>query len=200
MELLFLISGATFAIAGYGVYFKQIQHSTTSKVRPNRWSWFIWSIATLFETITYSVISEDIWKIIVFGISVLACIFITIRIWKKAETKLPDTTEAISVIACILALVIWFVYQSAWWAHVVLLISLPIAFIPTYRDAWDDYRTEYTMAWVWWSLSDLCVLTLIIARLNKSEELPYAIIEFVSHFMVVAIVALRKVHVKSQIL
>ncbi len=189
LQYIILTCAAIFAILGYRNYFKKI---SSNEIQPNRWSWLIWSFATILETITYDAVSEDPIKSIIFYIASVSCVIITIKIWNKSARKKPDdASEIFSVVMCLVAVIIWVSFNSAWWAHLVLLVSLPIAFIPTYKDAWKNYKSENCAAWWLWSIGDLFALLLILLRFDKAQEVPYAVIEFVCHALVVAIVVMR---------
>ena len=195
MEYILFVGAAICSLAGYYTYFRKI---TKNSITPNRWSWLIWSFATLLETITYDAVSDDVVKTIIFYISSVACILITIKIWRKAQWKRPDDwSEICSVVASFAAILIWIIFHQAWWAHAILLVSLPIAFIPTYKDAWANYTSEDTIAWLLWSIGDLLAIGLVVSRLQTAHEIPYAIAEFICHIIVVIIVTQRKLKVKQ---
>ena len=176
-------------IIAYGVYYFDIRNS---KISPNRFSWLIWSFSASLETITYSVVSQDFVKSICFYISSIICIGITIKIWHLSKHTKVKKTEKISLIFCTGSLLIWIIFNSAWFAHLFLLVAIPIAFIPTLKGAIQNYQNENSHAWILWSISDIFVLGVIITRLDKIEELPYAMIELICHFSVFAIVTIKK--------
>jgi hypothetical protein len=144
------------------------------------------------ETITYSYVSGDIIKSITFIISAIACIIITIKVWQTSTRNKPDTTEMLSIAFCAGAILFWAFFQSAWLAHVVLLVSIPIGFIPAYKAAFADYKSENSRAWYLWVISDLIVLAIIAGRLQSFQELPYIIVETLCHAMIVAIVLIGR--------
>lgn len=189
MSQFLTIFASIFSVYGYYTYYSDLNRK---QIKPNRWSWLIWSFATSLETITYNEISGDIVKVLVFSISCLSCLVITLAVWKKSIWEKPDWTEIFSVSTCFIALILWLVFNSALWAHVILLVSLPIAFIPTYRSAYEDYKTENSKAWLFWTIGDILIIGLVLFRLSKNEELGYAMIEFICHALVLLIVFFRK--------
>jgi len=189
MTLLFTLTACIISVIAYWQYYADLRNSN---VKSNRYSWLIWSLSMSLETITFSYVSGDIIKSISFIISAIACIIITVKVWQSSTRNKPDTTEMMSLAFCAGAMLFWIFFQSAWLAHVVLLVSIPIGFIPAYKAAFADYKTENSRAWYLWVISDLIVLTIITGRLQSFQELPYIIIEFLCHAMIVAIVVIGK--------
>jgi len=67
-------------------------------------------------------------------------------------------------------------------------MAIPIAFLPTYKNALNNYENENSKAWLLWSISDLLMIVIIVIRLKAFKELPYAVVEFVCHFSVFVII------------
>ncbi len=189
MDIILVGVSSIFTISAYVIYFKQTNEHSIS---PNRWSWLVWGIATILETLTYSEISDDFWKVITFYISSISCILLTLLIWKRSKWIKPDWTEVVSVTLSFIAIFIWLAFGYTLIAHYVLLVSLPIAFIPTYKDAYINYHREDSNAWLFWSISDFLILILVLTRLNTINELPYILIEFLCHIATFLIVIVRK--------
>lgn len=187
VELLFACS-TLFTIVAYAYYAYGLMNKKTT---PNRWSWLIWSLATAVEALTYGEVSGDPIKYWLFFVSAGCCVVITVLIWTRSTWQMPDWSETACVLFSVIAIVIWKEYGSAKWAHYVSLAAMPVGFIPTYHSAWLDYRHENSPAWRLWTIGDFLALCLIISTLNKSEELPYSIVEFICHAIVWYIVAVR---------
>lgn len=176
-----LIAAIAFGIAAYVEYFRDIQNEV---ITPNRWSWLIWSVATAMEALTYEAVSDDWVKGIAFFISAMCCFWVTILIWRKATWKKPDWTEIVSIVASGLALVIWLQFQLTLWAHLLMVLAVPIAFLPTWKSATKNPKNEKSRAWGLWSIGDLLTLLVILVRLDKVEELPFILVEFACHAVV----------------
>jgi hypothetical protein len=178
------IVASLISIAAYVIYYFDLKKHS---IIPSRFSWIIWSLAASLETLTYSYISEDKLKSVCFVTSSLCCVFITLRMWKSSDRKVPNRAET-SLTFCTIALVMWLVLQSPFLAHILLLIAIPVVFVPTYKSALSNFKNENSKAWILWSVSDLLTIIIIVSRLEDARELPYAIVEFVCHFTLVAIV------------
>jgi hypothetical protein len=181
LSSVFLILAVLFSLFAYVAYFRDIKNDLIS---PNRWSWLIWSFAVAVEAFTYEALNQDLMKSLVFFIASAACIIITLLIWKKARWERPDWTELFTVAASIAALVLWLNFNSALWAHWLMVLAVPIAFVPTWRNSVRKREQEDSIAWGLWTLGDLFTLFVIMSRYTGVQELPFIIVELVCHFVV----------------
>jgi hypothetical protein len=189
IALALLILAALCTIVAYITYYDQVVEEST---RPNRWSWLIWSAATLVEALTYDAVNPDVMKALVFFISAGFCILLTLTIWRKSVWKLPTWEEGFCTFAVITALVVWFQFQQALLAHVIMVLAVPVSFLPTWRDAWNTPEHERPLAWALWSLGDFLTLLLILGRFETFENLPYIVVELGCHFMTWQIIVWRR--------
>jgi len=177
------------AIAAYSIYYIDIKQSN---LVPSRYSWIIWSLSISLETITFVQVSDDGIKSLYFIISSLCCIFITIRIWFSASWRGPNRAEKFSILFYALFLLLWPFIKVPFFAHGLLVLAIPVTFIPTYKSTLSNFRYENSLAWLLWSISDLIVVIIIFQRMKTITELPYAIVEFACHFSVAAIIIYRQ--------
>lgn len=186
-----LITAGALQIVGYLRYFQSIlKHQIT----PNRWSWLIWAVTITLETITYNAITEDIYKSVIFFISAGSCIAVASLLWARARWQKPNATEIFCIIASVVVMFIWFKYDSALWAHILMTMLVPVAFLPTYIDTWKEYSREDVYAWILWTIGDILALIIILYRLDHLREIPYAIIETLCHGVVWAMIMIRRYH------
>jgi hypothetical protein len=151
-------------------------------IEPSRASWMIWSAANAVEAFTYSALNQGAGQNLIFFTSSLACLFVTLSIWRHGRWKLPSLTDSLCMLACVASLAVWVVWNDAFWAHVVILIMVPISFIPTWVSVRADRRHEMTAAWGLWSIADFCVLLHVIgSRPTDAMEVTYVALEFLCH-------------------
>jgi hypothetical protein len=151
-------------------------------VAPNRASWMIWSATTTTEALTYNALNEGALQNFVFFMSSIACIGVTISVWRHSKWARPTTLESICMAASTAALIIWLGYQSAFWAHVLVLLVVPISFLPTLAAVRLDPSQEQSPAWGLWTVSDLAMLGFVMtATKGHGSDLPYLIIELACH-------------------
>lgn len=189
MSTLLFTTSAIFGVAAYVFYFKDTR---SSLIVPNRWSWLAFGISSAVEALTFNEVTLDPLKSALFFVSSGCCIVVTVLIWSTAKWKKPDWTELFCLASSVVATVLWLYYGEAWWAHVVMIIAIPVAFIPTYRGASLDWRQENTPAWMLWTLGDALALGLVVMRLETLQELPYAMTECVCHAVVWWMVARKR--------
>jgi hypothetical protein len=164
-----------FGTLAYIAYFRDIIRR--DPIAPNRWSWLVWSAATAVEAMTYEAVSSDLIKAVAFFVSAGSCVVITLTIWRRATWKKPDWSEMACIVASVVALILWLYFRLTLVAHIVMIIAVPIAFIPTWRDAWRRPEGERSIV--------------ILLRYESPAELPYAVVEFLCHGIMWIIVAVR---------
>lgn len=157
---------------GYLVYLTGLRRQL---VQPNRASWLIWSAATLVEASTYAAVNPGAAPSIVFLISSAACVFVTLGIWRQSAWSPPSRSETICMVACLAALLLWLAFRSAFWAHMLVVVAVPISFWPTWESIQQDRARERSPAWGLWTIGDLATL-LIAARSEDINLAGYAYI------------------------
>jgi hypothetical protein len=173
------VTGISTLLLGYFLYGLAVRRHL---VEPNFASWLIWGTTTATEAFTYNAINDGALQNIVFLLSSIACIGVTISVWQHAKWHRPSITEWLCISTCIAALIIWLGFQNAIWAHGLVLAMIPVSFLPTWIDVRTDPSHEQSPAWGLWSLADASTLGLIlISSENQGKELPYILIEFACH-------------------
>lgn len=178
ISLVIFVLAILFSTAAYVRYFRD---HTKEIILPNRWSWLIWSVATIVEALTYQAVSDDWIKSLVFFLGAFCSLGITVLIWSRAKWEHPSWTEIVCVIASGLALILWLQFEFTLWAHLLMVLAVPISFVPTWKNAAQNPNNEKSHAWMLWSVGDLLTLLVIAIRLDGIEELPFIIVELVSH-------------------
>lgn len=173
-----MVAAAAVTILAYIIYFVNLVWGETA---PNRWSWLIWSGATLIEALTFNEVSGDSLQGSIFFISSACCFIITLAIWVRSKWKWPSFWELVCLVASAAALVLWLHYGLTLIAHLVMVAAVPVAFIPTWLAASADARKEKTSAWMIWTVGDALTLWLILSRLKEFDELPFIIMELLCH-------------------
>lgn len=188
--LILIVLAASFTVYGYVTYFF---HAKKESTRPNPWSWAIWGVTTLVEAATYDAVNPNTLQSVIFYISAASCIVVSIAVWRYGKPRWPTFVEWLCLIATAASLVVWLVFHQEWWAHLILVLAIPISFIPIWIDAWKQPMQERAQSWVFWSLGDVFALMLILYLFNGNErELPYIIAETTSHLSMLLIVVLRR--------
>ncbi|KND50394.1 MAG: hypothetical protein AB202_01920 [Parcubacteria bacterium C7867-007] len=185
-----LALAVAFTAAGFIIYLADLRKDSN---KPNRWSWLIWSVSAWVEALTYQAENTDWIKSSVLFISAVACMYIARAIWKGGKWETPDITEGFSVVASLVALVLWLYYGETLWAHIMMVVALPIAFLPTWQKAWKDPACEDSHAWWVWTVGDCFTLALVFTNYESPTELPYMVMELVCHAAVWGVIARKNI-------
>ncbi|ATY34261.1 SET domain-containing protein [Sphingomonas psychrotolerans] len=180
------------SFAGYAVYLLGLRHQT---VRPNRASWLIWAAATSLEALTYAAVNPGAPQGWVFALSAIACVAVTISIWRRSSWAPPSPTETFCIATCLTALVLWLVFREAFWAHMLVVAAVPVSFWPTWASAWADRSRERSPAWGLWTFGDLATLLIAVrgAELGLAE-LGYILVELLCHASVWFLIGLTTIN------
>jgi len=180
-----------FSFAGYAVYLAGLKRAL---VRPNRASWLIWSAATALEAVTYAAVNPGAPQGWVFAISAIACIAVTLGIWRRSAWAAPSTTESLCMAACLIALLLWAAFRETFWAHMLVVAAVPVSFWPTWASVWTDRTRERSPAWGLWTFGDLAVLLLALRGPIGVAELAYVLVELVCHASVWFLIGLATIN------
>lgn len=191
VQALFLVAlAATFA--GYATYLAGLRRNL---VEPNRASWLIWSAATAIEASTYAAINPDGPQRWVFLFAAIACSTITLALWRRSSWSVPTRIESICIAASLCALVIWALFRDAFWAHMLVVVAVPVSFWPTWASVAADRSRERSPAWGLWTIGDLATL-MLAARSpgNPVGEYAYILIELLCHASVWFMIGLATIN------
>jgi hypothetical protein len=181
------------SLAGYAVYLTGLKRHL---VQPNRASWLIWSAATAVEAVTYAAVNPGALQSWVVGLAAIACIVVTLGIWRRSSWSAPERGEVICMAACLAALILWVVSSNAFWAHMLVVAAVPVSFWPTWESVWRDRTRERSPAWGLWTVGDLATL-LVAARSgghSQVGEYAYLFVELLCHASVWFMVGLATIN------
>ncbi|RYD65679.1 MAG: SET domain-containing protein-lysine N-methyltransferase [Sphingomonadales bacterium] len=191
MDIWFVLA-VGFSFTGYAVYLLGLRRQL---VQPNRASWLIWSAATGLEALTYAAVNPGAPQGWVFAISAVACIIVTIGIWSRSSWSPPTATETFCIAASMMALVLWLVFREAFWAHMLVVLAVPVSFWPTWQSVVTDRARERSPAWGLWTFGDLATLFIAVRGVELGvAELGYVIVEFLCHASVWLMIGLATIN------
>ncbi|MES2754488.1 MAG: SET domain-containing protein [Pseudomonadota bacterium] len=180
------------SFAGYATYLSGLRRDL---VQPNRASWLIWSASTGVEAATYAAVNPGSPQAIVFVMSAIACVAVMIGIWRRSAWQVPTRTELVCIGVSLLALVVWLGFRETFWAHMLVVVAVPVSFWPTWVSVWQDRRREKSPAWGLWTVGDLA--TLIVAGRFANEgvgEFAYIGVELLCHASVWFMIGLATIN------
>jgi hypothetical protein len=192
LELFFFTLGTSSLLIAYFLYGLATRRGV---VVPNRASWMIWSATTTTEALTYNAINAGAAQNIIFLLSSMACIAVTISVWRHSRWERPTALESICMALCIAALILWLGYQDAFWAHIMLLVAIPISYLPMLVSLRKDPSDEQTPAWGLWTIADISMLAFVmISTKGHGTDLPYIIIELCCHICVWVLIGFTSIN------
>ncbi len=142
-------------------------------VRPNRISWFIWSvIGFAFWIITPST-ADEVTKMLTVIFMVNPTLIFILTLF-KGENQKPDRLEKFSLLVGLLAILIWYLYRES---SGLFPISMAIAadffaLLPTLRFVMVSPHEETPMAWICFFLGSFIALFGIEKYTVESMILP----------------------------
>jgi len=187
-----MLLAITCNFAGYALYLTGLKRHL---VEPNRASWLIWSGATGLEAATYWAVNPGAVQTAIFAVSALACVAVTIGIWRRSAWARPSGTEVACIAVCGAALLLWVVFRQAFWAHMLVVAAVPVSFLPTWSSVADDRTRERSPAWGLWTVGDLA--TLIVAGRSGADDAgayAYLLVELLCHASVWLMIGLATIN------
>ena len=182
------IAAMTLSVSGYAIYLAGLRRHL---LEPSRASWLIWTVATGVEAATYVAVNPGEAQGIVFIVSAMACIVVTLAMWRRSRWSRPSSTETVCMGASLAAIVLWLPLQETFWAHMLVVAAVPLGFWPTWTSVWADRARERSPAWGLWTLGDLATLMVTIRSPGSGVgEYAYVLVELLCHASVWLMVGL----------
>ncbi|MFG6283672.1 SET domain-containing protein-lysine N-methyltransferase [Sphingomonas sp. S6] len=167
------------SLSGYAIYLAGLRRHL---LEPSRASWLIWTVATGVEAATYVAVNPGEPQGIVFIVSALACIVVTLAMWRRSRWTRPSSTETICMAASLAAIILWLPLQETFWAHMLVVAAVPLGFWPTWASVWEDRARERSPAWGLWTLGDMATLLVTMRSPGSGVgEYAYVVVELLCH-------------------
>lgn len=142
-------------------------------VKPNRISWFIWSIIGFaFWLITPSS-ADEVTKMLTVIFMVNPTIIFILTLFKGENIK-PDNLEKFSLIVGLSSIIIWYIFKddSGLFPITIAIIADFCALIPTLRFVFSSPDEETPLAWIFFFLGSLIAVIAIQDHSLESMLLP----------------------------
>lgn len=162
------------------------------ELAPNTATWALWFFITMLTASSYAVMTGDMAKYIPTVASAIGTAAIFVLCVAAGKFGRMDRWEALVLSVGILSGLVWWVFQSATYANLIVVFAEAIAFAPLYRKVWRDPATEKPLPWlVWSSVYPLMIYVIILNWQGQYQDLVYPIAMLCAH-PVVALLTLRK--------
>lgn len=189
IDLLLSVTAGVLHLIAFAVYNRQMIAGASV---PNTATWTLWTFLTVLNVSSYQAMSADWVKSILPGLSSLACILtFMFAVWKGKLSKL-DLLDATVLAIGVISGFVWWYYQSAMYANLILQGAVALSFVPTLRGVWNDPSCEKALPWWIWSSAYIFLIAVVMIRWNNQyADLAYPTNGLVLHGLV-AIFVLRK--------
>jgi hypothetical protein len=169
------------------------------EIVPNTATWALWVFLTILSASSYAVMTGDMAKYIPTIASAIGTIFICIISLFSGKFKSMEPWEIIILLVGIVSGIVWWIFQSATYANLIVVFAETIAFIPLYRKVWKDPTVERPLPWCVWSMVYPLMIYIVIFHWNGHyQDLVYPVAMLCTH-PTVALLTLRKPRRDSQI-
>lgn len=137
-------------------------------VKPNRISWFIWSVIGFAFWLITPPTADEVTKMLTVIFMVNPTIIFILTLFKGKNTR-PDNLEKFSLIVGLSAILIWYMFKdnSGIFPIVVAILADFCALVPTLRFVFSTPDEETPLAWIFFFLGSLIA---VIAIENHSLE------------------------------
>lgn len=172
-------------------------------VKPNRISWFIWSVIGFAFWLITPPTADEVTKMLTLIFMINPTVVFILTLFKGENTK-PDNLEKFSLTIGLSAILIWYVFKESSGAFPIIVAILAdfCALIPTLRFVFSSPSEEKPLAWILFSLGFLIALFAIENHSIESTLLP-AYMAIGSFFVVFPLVRYRikmKIPIKNWII
>ena len=182
MPLYLGIGASVLQLVGFGVYNRQIFLGTSV---PNTAAWTLWAFLTILGASSYFVITGDFAKSILFFATAAANVGTFGYSLLTGKFHRMDSWDYIALVFGLVAGLVWWWYQSAADANIIVTFAVAIAFCPLYRVVWTDPSQEKPLPWFMWATGYALVTLVVVLRWNNNYlDLVYPVSMCMLHFVV----------------
>lgn len=142
-------------------------------VKPNRISWFIWSIIGFAFWLITPPTADEVTKMLTVIFMINPTIIFILTLFKGENTK-PDNLEKFSLIIGTSAIAVWYLFRDDSGALPIIIAILAdfCALIPTLRFVFSTPDEETPLAWIFFFLGSLIAVFAIENHSLESILLP----------------------------
>ena len=176
------IAAGVLQLVAFGLYNKQILQGTST---PNTATWTLWAFLTILNASSYAAMTADLAKYILPVASALATIGTFGYSLFAGKFKRMDSWDWLVFSIGVMAGLMWWWYQSATYANLIVVGAVIISFWPLYRSVWKNPALEKTLPWYVWTIAySILTLVAVLRWKGQYQDLAYPVSMFFLHFAV----------------
>ena len=156
------IIAGVFLIGGYVPYIYEVLKRTTI---PNRASWLIWSLstATILIGVHETGTNEAIWVPVADAVGCFLILILSIPFGVGGWAK----TDRVSLLISVASLLVWWLTGNVMVALIANLLIYVSGYVPTFKKAWGDPKSESRVAWTFFLVG--VVLNLVTVAIGMDS-------------------------------
>ena len=132
----------------YILYMRQTKDGMSE---PNSASWFVWAFLATLNAFNFRIIGGGALNALQFFTGSLGCILTFLYALKVGKFEWPSRKEKQIVVLGVLASLVWWIYQSAEYASIIIVVAFLLSFKPTLDGVKKDPSKESPLPWVLWT-------------------------------------------------
>ena len=167
-------------------------------VKPNRTSWFIWSIIGFAFWLITPPTADEVTRMLTIIFMVNPAIIFLLTLFKGENAK-PDNLEKFSLTIGLFSIIIWYIFKndSGIFPITIAILADFCALVPTLRFVYNSPDEETPLAWILFFLGSLIAVIAIEDHSLESMLLP--VYMTIGSFLVVFPLVLYRIKMKIPI-
>lgn len=141
------VAAALLHATAYILYNRQARQK---KSVPNPVSWFVWMIVAVLNALTYKAMNDSFVLALQFIVGTFGSVITFFHVISIGKISKLEKSEYWTLVLAFIAGAIWWIFQSATCANLILALALLIGTWPTFRGVLDDPTKETSTPWIIW--------------------------------------------------
>ncbi|MDP2683723.1 MAG: hypothetical protein Q8P20_01575 [bacterium] len=187
MEKLTIALGIAAALVHGAAYILYNVHAKLGKSSPNVTTWSIWALFAIINTLSYYEMSGDAVVTLQFFTGSVACIFTFFYTLTIGKFSWPGKKDWGCFFLVLIAILVWWKFESVTGANMIFVIAFIISFIPTYIGVLRDPLKEMPMSWALWSIAYIITTTNVVLRDDGHMALVMPFVLAIAHGSIVGL-------------
>jgi hypothetical protein len=176
--LAFGIIASLLHVAAYSIYVRQAIRGTS---KPNAASWAVWAFLATLNALTYREMTGDWIAALQFTVGSGALILAFLAMLFVGRFGRLNRADWFLLGMGVLASAVWWRFQSAASANMILLAAFVISFVPTWKQIYRRPEDERPLTWYMWAAGYGLTVLIALARVNTPLALFMPLFDCLSH-------------------
>jgi hypothetical protein len=176
------IAAGVLQLVAFGLYNKQVFQGTST---PNTATWTLWAFLTVLNASSYAAMTADLAKSILPIASALAGLGTFSYALFAGKFRRIDPWDWLVLSIGIVSGLVWWWYQSATYANLIVVGAVVVSFVPLYRGLLKNPALEKALPWYVWTTAYVVLTVVGILRWKgQYQDLVYPVSMLFLHLAV----------------